>query len=131
MLKLIAIDLDGTLLNNKKKITQENLSFINKLIHIGYEVVIADDLSNSQESVLGQIEEIVGKKIPFEQIDLCCRKKVTRLFETYKIDAVINFAGFKAVGESVQKPIEYYTNNISGALNLLDVMRKHNVKNSC
>lgn len=99
-----------------------------ELLNEGFEVVVIDNFSNSKSSSLDAIKKITSKDFKFYEIDYLDKDALNKVFEENKIDAVINFAGFKAVGESVQKPIEYYTNNISGALNLLDVMRKHNVK---
>ncbi len=99
-----------------------------ELLNEGFEVVVIDNFSNSKSSSLDAIKKITGKDFKFYEIDYLDKDALNKVFEENKIDAVINFAGFKAVGESVQKPIEYYINNISGALNLLDVMRKHNVK---
>lgn len=99
-----------------------------ELLNEGFEVVVIDNFSNSKSSALDAIKKITGKDFKFYEMDYLDKDALNKVFEENKIDAVINFAGFKAVGESVQKPIEYYTNNISGALNLLDVMRKHNVK---
>lgn len=99
-----------------------------ELLNEGFEVVVIDNFSNSKRSSLDAIKKITSKDFKFYEIDYLDKDALNKVFEENKIDAVINFAGFKAVGESVQKPIEYYTNNISGALNLLDVMRKHNVK---
>ena len=95
----------------------------------GYDVVIVDNLSNSSKKVLSRIEAITGKKVSFYEADVRDRDALNDIFEKENIDAVINFAGLKAVGESVQKPWEYYENNINGTLVLIDVMRKHNVKN--
>lgn len=99
-----------------------------ELIEAGYDIVVADNLSNSCEEAIRRVEKICGRKIPFEKVELCNMSEVEELFTRYPdIDAVIHFAGFKAVGESVQKPLEYYTNNLVNSLNLLNVMRKHGV----
>ena len=100
-----------------------------ELLNEGEEVVIIDNFSNSKPSSLDAIREITGKDFKFYEIDYLDRKALEKVFEENPdIDSVLNFAGYKAVGESVRKPIEYYTNNISGALVLLDTMRKYNVK---
>ena len=99
-----------------------------ELLKEGKEIIIIDNFSNSKPEVLDKIKIITGKDFKFYEIDYLDREKLEKVFEENKIDAVLNFAGFKAVGESVQKPIEYYTNNISGALVLLDTMRKYGVK---
>ena len=99
-----------------------------ELLKKGYEVVIIDNFSNSNPKVLDAIKKITGKEFKFYEMDYMNREKLEKVFEENKIDAVINFAGYKAVGESVQKPIEYYTNNISGALVVLDTMRKYGCK---
>ena len=99
-----------------------------ELLNSGKEVVILDNFSNSNPEMLDNIRKITGKDFKFYEIDYLDREKLEKVFEENKIDAVMNFAGYKAVGESVQKPIEYYTNNISGALVLLDTMRKYGCK---
>lgn len=99
-----------------------------ELLNEGKEVVIIDNFSNSKPEVLDAIRKITGKDFKFYEIDYLDRPRLEKVFEENEIEAVLNFAGFKAVGESVQKPIEYYTNNISGALVLLDTMRKYGVK---
>lgn len=100
-----------------------------ELLNIGEEVIIIDNFSNSKKETLDAIKKITNKDFKFYEIDYLNRKALEKVFEENpKIDSVLNFAGFKAVGESVQKPIEYYTNNISGALVLLDTMKKYNVK---
>lgn len=99
-----------------------------ELLANGYEIVIADNLSNSKEAVVGRIEKISGKKITFRKVDVCDYDALSEVFKENEIDAVIHFAGLKAVGESVQKPLEYYTNNIYGTLILLRVMRENNCK---
>ncbi len=99
-----------------------------ELLSDGKEVVIIDNFSNSKPEVLDKIRKITGKDFKFYEIDYLDRKALEKVFEENKIEAVLNFAGFKAVGESVAKPIEYYTNNITGALVLLDTMKKYGVK---
>ena len=99
-----------------------------ELLKKAYEVVIIGNFSNSNPKVLEAIKKITGKEFKFYEMDYMNREKLEKVFEENKIDAVINFAGYKAVGESVQKPIEYYTNNISGALVVLDTMRKYGCK---
>lgn len=96
-----------------------------ELIEAGYKVVIVDNLSNSEKEVLNGIKSITNIEPAFEEIDLCEREKVFSLFEKYKIDAIIHFAAFKAVGESVEKPLEYYHNNLESLLNILEAMRKY------
>jgi UDP-glucose 4-epimerase len=100
-----------------------------ELLQAGYEVVVVDNLCNSCEESLNRVEEITGKKVTFYQADLLDREAVEQIFEKEKIDSVIHFAGLKAVGESVAKPLEYYYNNVTGTLILCDVMRNHGVKN--
>ena len=100
-----------------------------ELLNEGYEVVVMDNLYNSSEKALDRVEQITGKKVTFYKTDMLDREGVKEIFDKEKIDAVIHFAGLKAVGESVRKPIEYYTNNISGTLILVDEMRNHGVKN--
>ena len=99
-----------------------------ELLNKGKDLVIIDDFSNSNEKALDSIKQITGKDFKFYKMDYKDREKLEKVFEENKIDAVINFAGFKAVGESVAKPIEYYINNVSGALVLLDTMKKYNCK---
>lgn len=99
-----------------------------ELLNSGKEIIIIDNFSNSKPDVLDKIKTITGKDFKFYEIDYSDRENLEKVFSENKIDAVLNFAGFKAVGESVQKPLEYYTNNISGALVLLDVMKKYNCK---
>ena len=99
-----------------------------ELLNEGKEIVIIDNFSNSRPEVLDKIKQITGKDFKFYEIDYTNRKDLEKVFEENKIDSVINFAGFKAVGESVEKPLEYYFNNICGALILLDTMRKYGCK---
>ena len=95
----------------------------------GYDVVVLDNLCNSSEKSLERVEAITGKKVTFYKGDILDRDILGRIFEKEDIECCIHFAGLKAVGESVQKPWEYYYNNISGTLTLVDEMRKHGVKN--
>lgn len=99
-----------------------------ELLNEGKEIIIIDNFSNSKKEVIDKIKQITGKDFKLYEMDYLDREKLEKVFEENEIEAVLNFAGFKAVGESVQKPIEYYTNNISGALVLLDTMRKYGVK---
>lgn len=100
-----------------------------ELLNEGLDVVIMDNLYNSSRKAVDRIMEITGRQVTFYKTDMMDREGVRSVFENEKIDAVIHFAGLKAVGESVVKPIEYYTNNISGTLILCDEMRRHGVKN--
>ena len=99
-----------------------------ELIKSGFEVVIADDLSNSERSVIDRIGQITGRTPIFYEIDVKEADEVEKLFAEQDIEAVIHFAGFKAVGESVEKPLEYYRNNIDAALTLLETMKRHGVR---
>ena len=100
-----------------------------ELLNEGYDVVVMDNLYNSSEKALDRVEQITGKKVTFYKTDMLDREGVKEIFDKENIDAVIHFAGLKAVGESVQKPIEYYMNNMTGTLILCDEMRNHGVKN--
>lgn len=99
-----------------------------ELLNAGYEVVVLDNLCNSCRESLRRVEEITGKKVIFYEADLLDQAAVKNVFDNERIEAVIHFAGLKAVGESVFKPLEYYHNNITGTLILCDEMRKHGVK---
>ncbi len=99
-----------------------------ELIKAGMEPVIVDNLYNSKLVALQRVESICGKEIPFYEIDCCDYDKFETVFQANQFDAVIHFAGYKAVGESVQKPIEYYDNNINSTLNLLRLVKKYHVK---
>ena len=99
-----------------------------ELLNKGREIIIIDNFSNSTPKSLEAIKKITGKDFKFYEMDYMDREKLEKVFEENNIEAVMNFAGYKAVGESVQKPIEYYTNNISGALVVLDTMRKYGCK---
>ena len=95
----------------------------------GHSVVVVDNFVNSQPEALRRVSKIIGKEIPFVEADVRDREAMDKVFTENKIDAVINFAGLKAVGESVAKPLEYYENNMNGVFVLVDVMRKHGCKN--
>jgi len=99
-----------------------------ELLKAGQEVVIVDNYSNSKPEVLNRIKTITGKAPTFYEVDVLDREALDAVFEKENIDSVIHFAGYKAVGESVAKPIEYYHNNITSSLVLCDVMRNHSVK---
>ena len=99
-----------------------------ELLKQGKDVVIIDNFSNSNVKALDAIKEITGKDFKFYEIDYMNREKLEKVFEENKIDAVINFAGYKAVGESVKEPLKYYYNNVSGAIILLQTMAKYGVK---
>jgi len=99
-----------------------------ELLEAGYEVLVVDNLVNSSSVCLQRIEQITGKAVPFIQLDLCREDLVDELFRQHpEIDSVMHFAGLKAVGESVRKPLEYYSNNLISTLNLLKVMKKYGV----
>lgn len=119
---------------NKKVLVTGGLGYIGShtvvaLQEAGYEVVIIDDLSNSELFVLDRVTEITGIKPEFLQIDLKNADLVDEFFQTHKIDGVIHFAAHKAVGESVQRPLMYYKNNLMGLLNVLEAMNKYKVDN--
>ena len=99
-----------------------------ELLEKGEEIVIVDNFSNSKPEVLDKIKDITGKKFKFYEVDLLDKTKLEKVFQDNHIEEVIHFAGLKAVGESVKKPIEYYHNNITGTLVLLELMKKHNCK---
>ena len=99
-----------------------------QLIEAGHDIVVLDNLDNSCEESLNRVKKITGKDFKFYKIDLLDYEGTNKVFEENKIDAVIHFAGLKAVGESVAIPLRYYHNNITGTLNLCDIMSKHNVK---
>ena len=100
-----------------------------ELVEAGHAPVVVDNLSNSSPKAIERVEKIVGKTIPFYNVDIRDREGLEKVFAENTFDCCIHFAGLKAVGESVQKPWEYYENNIGGTLVLVDVMRKHGCKN--
>ena len=100
-----------------------------ELYKAGHEVVVVDNLSNSKPEALRRVAKITGREVPFVEADIRDRAAMDKLFTEHKFDAVINFAGLKAVGESVEKPLEYYENNMNGLFVLVDVMRQHGCKN--
>ena len=91
-----------------------------ELLNAGYDVVVADNLYNSSKKAVDRVEQITGKKLKFYEVDLLDQPKVKEIFDKEEIEAVIHFAGLKAVGESVHKPLEYYNNNITGTLILCE-----------
>ena len=99
-----------------------------ELLNAGYEIIVADNFSNSRPQVLKKIQEITNKKLKFYEMDILDKIAVEKVFFENKIDAVIHFAALKAVGESVKNPISYYHNNITGTLILCEMMNKYNVK---
>ena len=99
-----------------------------ELLNEGRDIIIIDNFANSNAQALESIKKITGKDFKFYEMDYLNKEKLEQVFKENKIDAVLNFAGYKSVGESVKKPIEYYTNNISGCLVLLEMMKKYNVK---
>ena len=98
-----------------------------ELLEAGHDIVVVDNLSNSSEKSLDAVKKITGKDFPFYKCDILDRENLSKIFDENKVDAVIHFAGLKAVGESVEKPLEYYHNNMTGTFTLVDVMRQHNV----
>lgn len=99
-----------------------------ELLEAGHDVVVVDNLSNSRERALERVAEISGRAVPFRKVDLLDRAGLDGVFREFEIDAVIHFAGLKAVGESVEKPLHYYENNVTGTLILLEVMGAHDVR---
>jgi len=99
-----------------------------ELVNAGYDIVIVDNLCNSSKEAVNRIEQITGKKVKFYKDDLLDKEAITRIFKENEIDSVIHFAGLKAVGESVEIPLKYYYNNITGTLILCEVMKEFNVK---
>ncbi|MEL7657243.1 MAG: UDP-glucose 4-epimerase GalE [Bacillota bacterium] len=100
-----------------------------QLLEEGYEIIIVDNLSNSKGEVVDRIQKITKKKVKFYEDDLCNQSKLQMIFSENEIESVIHFAGLKAVGESVDSPLEYYNNNLVSTLNLLNCMKSYNVRN--
>jgi len=99
-----------------------------ELIKAGYEVIVVDNLCNSSLESLKRVEKLADSDIPFHKVDVRDKQALTHVFQQYSIDGVIHFAGLKAVGESLEKPIEYYDTNVGGTFILADVMRDFNCK---
>lgn len=99
-----------------------------ELLNEGYDVVVVDNLFNSKEDAIDKIKEITGKSVTYYNEDVCNYEAMDKIFSLEKVDAVIHFAGYKAVGESVSKPLMYYRNNLDSTITLLEVMSKHNCK---
>lgn len=100
-----------------------------ELLNAGYDVAVVDNLYNASEKALERVKQITGKDVRFYKVDIRDREALNEVFDKEDVESVIHFAGLKAVGESVQKPLEYYENNIGGTITLCDVMRNHGVKN--
>lgn len=100
-----------------------------ELLQAGHEVVIVDDLSNAKIEVIDRIKEITGKRVSFYWMDCADKEKLWDVFRNNNIDAVIHFAGFKAVGESVKKPLQYYRNNLDSTLSLVETMEEFGCRN--
>ena len=100
-----------------------------ELLQNGYEVIVVDNLSNSKEESLRRVQEITGKSLTFYKVDLLDREHLDEVFSKHSIQAVVHFAGLKSMGESVNIPLQYFHNNVSGSLILLEVMNKHNIHN--
>ena len=100
-----------------------------ELINEGYQPVVMDNLSNSKRESIKRVEKITGRKIEFIKADLLDTEALNKIFQSYSFDSVIHFAGLKAVGESVEKPLHYYQNNVAGTINLCQAMADHDVKN--
>ena len=99
-----------------------------EMLNAGYDIVVVDNYSNSSPEALKRVKELTGKDFPIYEADVCDGEAMNALFDREKIEAVIHFAGYKAVGESVQKPLMYYRNNLDSTMTLLEVMRAHGVK---
>lgn len=100
-----------------------------ELLNKGHEVVTADNLCNSDKEAIRRVEQITGKNVELHEIDIRDEEKVNEIFDAKKFDAIIHFAGLKAVGESVERPLEYYDNNLNSTIVLLKAMKKHDVRN--
>jgi UDP-glucose 4-epimerase len=99
-----------------------------ELLQAGYDVIVVDNLSNSKDESLNRVRDITGRSLSFKKVDLLDRKGLSEVFNQVPVEAVIHFAGLKAVGESISIPLAYYKNNISGTLTLLEVMKANDVK---
>lgn len=100
-----------------------------ELIEAGYDVVIVDNLSNSEEAAVRGVEQIVGQSVPFERVDCCDEVALAKVFKKYQFDAVIHFAAYKAVGESVGAPLKYLRNNLDSLMVVIEMMRRYEVRN--
>lgn len=99
------------------------------LVQSGFNPIIVDDFRNAHNSILNGIEKIVGQKVQIREIDICDKNKLSKVFEEFPFSGIIHFAAYKAVGESVENPLSYYSNNINGLINVLELAIKYNVKN--
>ncbi len=100
-----------------------------ELLQNGYDVIVVDNLSNSKEESLRRVQELTGRKLIFYQVDILDRDGLGKIFTDHTIQAVVHFAGLKSMGESVSMPLQYFHNNVSGSLVLLDVMKQHDIRN--
>ncbi|WP_461589784.1 SDR family NAD(P)-dependent oxidoreductase, partial [Winogradskyella sp.] len=100
-----------------------------ELLKSGYDVIGIDNLENSKKSVISRITSLTNRSLLFRKLDIRDKDALTKLFQDYQINRVIHFAGYKAVGESVENPMLYYSNNLKGSINLFEVMQEHDVKN--
>ena len=121
-------DMTGTVLEEHEVLSLIHISCV-ELLQAGYDVVVLDNLSNASEKSLERVKAITGKEVTFYKGDILDRDILNQIMDKEQIDSCIHFAGLKAVGESVEKPWEYYNNNIAGTLTLVDVMRQHGIKN--
>lgn len=100
-----------------------------ELINAGYEVVVVDNLSNSERSAIDGVEKILGHTVPFEKVDCCDKVAMTAIFDKYQFNSIIHFAAFKAVGESMNEPLKYYKNNLESLMVVLELMKERGVEN--